>query len=78
MKFKIIVILLGILKTISYLSTMTNEAQQLAKAIDQAMVEIDENMSTTDFAVAVAKVLNDEYSNDNRKMFLTILKVNLI
>jgi len=51
--------------------------KQLAEAINNAMMQIDENMSTSDFALAVAKVLNDEYNQANKSYFLDVLKVNL-
>lgn len=56
---------------------MSNEAQQLAKAINDAMERIDENMSATDFAVAVAHVLKEEYGNLAIKDFMLVLKTNL-
>ena len=55
----------------------SSKAQSLAKAIDMAMVEIDESMSYRDFAIAVAIVLNEEYGSHNFGKFMEVLHAEL-
>lgn len=55
----------------------SKESDALAKAIDKAMIKIDDSMSYKDFAQAVAKILVEEYGSHNYEPFLTELKKNL-
>ena len=55
----------------------SKESDALAKAIDKAMIKIDDSMSYTDFALAVAKILKDEYGSHNYEPFIKVLKENL-
>jgi hypothetical protein len=56
---------------------MKYESIELAKAIKGAIDTIDESMEVKDFASAVANILNDDYSSDNRREFLRLIKVLL-
>jgi hypothetical protein len=45
----------------------------LAKEINKAMIKIDDSMSYTDFALAVSKILKDEYGSHNYSPFMKVL-----
>lgn len=57
--------------------TESKKSDELAKGIDKVMLKIDEDMSVTDFALAVAKILKDEYGTHNYKSFTDTLKKEL-
>lgn len=52
-------------------------ADQAAKAIDNAISSVDESLSYKDFALAVAKILKDEYGAHNFNKFMEILHTEL-
>ena len=52
-------------------------ADQAAKAIDTAIASVDESLSYKDFALAVAKILKDEYGAHNFNKFMEILHAEL-
>ena len=55
----------------------SKKSDLLAKEIDKAIVKIDDSLSYEDFAVAVAKVLKDEYGTHNFVPFMDALKKDL-
>ena len=59
------------------LITESKESNALAKEIDKAMIKIDDSMSYTDFALAVGKILKDEYGSHNYKGFMEVLHKDL-
>jgi hypothetical protein len=52
-------------------------ASQAAEAINQAIAGIDDSMSYTDFAKAVATILKDEYGTHNFNPFMEVLHAEL-
>jgi hypothetical protein len=52
-------------------------ADQAAKAIDTAIASVDESLSYKDFALAVAKILKDEYGAHNFDKFMEVLHTEL-
>ena len=54
-----------------------NKAQQAAAAIDKALISVDESLSYRDFALAVARVLIDEYGQHNFMPFMEVLHAEL-
>lgn len=54
------------------------KSDALAKEINKAMMQIDDSMSYTDFALAVAKILADEYGTHNFKPFMSVLSKKLM
>ena len=54
-----------------------NKAQQAAAAIDKALMSVDESLSYRDFALAVARVLIDEYGQHNFMPFMEVLHAEL-
>ena len=52
-------------------------ADQAAKAIDAAIASVDESLSYKDFALAVAKILKDEYGAHNFDKFMEVLHTEL-
>mgnify|MGYP003632159966 FL=1 len=48
-----------------------------AKAIDKAITKIDSNMSYEDFALAVGKILRDDYGKHNFEPFMKVLHKDL-
>ena len=48
-----------------------------AKAIDQAIAEVDESLGYSDFAKAVATVLKNEYGTQNFNPFMEVLHAEL-
>jgi hypothetical protein len=55
----------------------SKESDALAAAIDKAMIKIDDSMSYTDFALAVGKILKDEYGKHTFKGFMEVLHKDL-
>jgi hypothetical protein len=55
----------------------SKESDALAKAMDKAMIKIDENMSYTDFALAVGKILREDYGKHNFGPFMKVLHKDL-
>lgn len=54
-----------------------NKSQEAAAAIDKALMSVDESLSYKDFAVAVARVLIDEYGQHNFMPFMDVLHAEL-
>lgn len=55
----------------------SKESDLLAKEIDKAIVKIDDSLSYEDFALAVGKVLRDEYGTHNFAPFMEVLHKDL-
>jgi len=55
----------------------SKESDALAKAIDKAMIKIDDSMSYKDFALAVGKILKEEYGSHNFEGFMEVLHKDL-
>ena len=55
----------------------STKSQSLANAINTAMLQIDDSMSYTDFAEAVASILIDEYGTHNFSPFMEVLHARL-
>jgi hypothetical protein len=51
----------------------SKKSEALAKAMDKAMIKIDDSMSYEDFALAVGQILRDEYGQHNFKRFMEVL-----
>jgi len=51
----------------------SKESDKLATEINKVMVKIDDSMSYEDFALAVAKILKDEYGDHNYVPFMKVL-----
>lgn len=62
--------------TAHYLSE-SKESDKLAGEINKAMIKIDDSMSYKDFALAVGKILKDEYGSHNFGPFMEILHKDL-
>ncbi len=56
---------------------ITPASQQLAGLITKAIDSIDENLSYTDFAEAVAYILKQDYGSHNYEPFIQVLKQEL-
>ena len=54
-----------------------NTADLAAKAIDQAIAGVDESLSYSDFAKAVATILKNEYGTQNYDKFMEVLHSEL-
>ena len=54
-----------------------SKADLAAKAMDQAIAGVDESLSFKDFALAVAKILKDEYGAHNFDPFMEVLHAEL-
>jgi hypothetical protein len=65
------------IKPFGHFVNESKESDALAKEINKAMIKIDDSMSATDFALAVAKILEDEYGTHNFKPFMSVLKKEL-
>ena len=52
-------------------------AQDAAKAINDAIETVDENLSYKDFAIAIAAILKDEYGSHNFSPFMEVLHAEL-
>jgi hypothetical protein len=55
----------------------SKKSEALAKAMDKAMIKIDDSMSYADFALAVGQILRDEYGQHNFKPFMKVLHKDL-
>ena len=55
----------------------SKSSDSLAKEINKAMIKIDDSMSYTDFALAVGKILKDEYGSHNYGPFVKALQKDL-
>ena len=55
----------------------SKQSEALAKAMDKAMIKIDDSMSYEDFALAVGQILRDEYGQHNFKRFMQVLHKDL-
>jgi len=64
------------MKTFRELSE-TNKSDKLAQSIDKAIIKIDDNMSVSDFALATASILKEQYGSHNFDSFIKVLKDNL-
>jgi len=53
------------------------QSTQLADLFDQAIVQVDENLSYSEFAKAVAQVLQDSYGSHNYESFMKVLHKEL-
>ena len=56
---------------------LESTANQTATVISKAIETVDENLSYKDFALAVAKILKDEYGSQNFNPFMEILHAEL-
>jgi hypothetical protein len=54
-----------------------SKADLAAKAMDQAIAGVDESLSYKDFALAVGKILKDEYGAHNFGPFMEVLHAEL-
>ena len=54
-----------------------SKADLAAKAMDQAIAGVDESLSYKDFALAVGKILKDEYGAHNFDPFMEVLHAEL-
>lgn len=50
---------------------------EVAKAIDNAIASVDENLSYKDFAIGIAAILKDEYGSHNFGPFMEVLHAEL-
>ena len=55
----------------------SKESDKLASEINKAMIKIDDSMSYKDFALAVGKILKDEYGSHIFGPFMEILHKDL-
>jgi hypothetical protein len=55
----------------------SKKSEALAKALDKAMIKIDDSMSYADFALAVGQILRDEYGQQNFGPFMKVLHKDL-
>ena len=55
----------------------SKKSEALAKAMDKAMIKIDDSMSYADFALAVGQILRDEYGQQNFGPFMKVLHKDL-
>ena len=55
----------------------SKESDALAKGINKAIIKIDDSMSYKDFALAVGKILRDDYGKHTFKMFMDVLHKDL-
>jgi len=55
----------------------SKESDALANQINKAIAKIDDSMSYKDFALAVGKILKDEYGQHNYKPFMAVLHKDL-
>lgn len=69
-----------IMKHLKLLEEFVNESKEsdaLANAINKSMIKIDDSMSYKDFALAVGKILKDEYGQHNFGPFMEVLHKDL-
>jgi hypothetical protein len=55
----------------------SKKSDSLAKEIEKAMSKIDDSMSYEDFALAVGKILKEEYGSHNFGPFMKVLHKDL-
>ena len=55
----------------------SKKSEALGDAIDKAIIKIDDSMSYEDFALAVGKVLRDQYGQQNFMPFMKVLHKDL-
>lgn len=55
----------------------SKESDSLAVQINKAIIKIDDSMSYEDFALAVSKILKNEYGQHNFKPFMKVLHKDL-
>jgi hypothetical protein len=55
----------------------SKDSDSLATAIDKAIIKIDDSMGYKDFALAVGKVLREEYGKHNFDNFMNVLSKDL-
>ena len=55
----------------------SKKSDMLAKEISKSMIYIDDSMSYEDFALAVAKILEDDYGKHNFEPFMKSLHKKL-
>lgn len=65
------------MKTFNELITESKDSDKLAIEISKAINKIDDSMSYTDFATAVAKILIDDYGQHNYEPFMKVLHSQL-
>ena len=68
------------MKNIQTFESFLNESKEsdlLAKEIEKVIVKIDDSLSYEDFALAVGKVLKDEYGTHNFAPFMEVLHKDL-
>ena len=65
------------INTFSQFVNESKKSNDLAKAIDKAMIKIDDSMSYKDFALAVGKILKDEYGSHTFDGFMEVLHNDL-
>tara|TARA_B110000503_G_scaffold111102_1_gene166263 strand:- start:1659 stop:1871 length:213 start_codon:yes stop_codon:yes gene_type:complete len=53
------------------------KSDKLSKEINKSMIKIDDSMSYEDFALAVGKILKDEYGSHTYKGFMEVLHKDL-
>ena len=51
----------------------SKESDSLSKDMLSSIEKIDDNMSYTDFALAVAKILKEQYGKHNYEKFMKVL-----
>ena len=68
------------MKKVNNFKKFLNESKKsdsLAKAIDTAMIKIEDSMSYKDFALAVGQILKDQYGQRNFMPFMEVLHKDL-
>ena len=55
----------------------SKKSEALAKAMDNAMIKIDDSMSYEDFALAVGQILRDDYGKHTFAGFMKVLHKDL-
>jgi hypothetical protein len=65
------------MKTFNELITESTASDKLAAEINKSINKIDDSMSYTDFATAVAKILIDDYGKHNYEPFMKVLHAQL-
>jgi hypothetical protein len=65
------------MKTFNELITESSKSDKLANEINKSINKIDDSMSYTDFAMAIAKILEDDYGKHNYEPFMKVLHTQL-
>jgi len=55
----------------------SKKSDALAKAMDKAMIKIDDSMAYTDFALAIGKILREDYGKHTFDGFMKVLHKDL-